>query len=114
MKTRVFAAFVLLVAVVLLPTVTEARARGWRRVSWNAGYYDPAWGAPHALVVPPTARSETVYNWGVTGTEVHRIRPQFGRAWPGPYAGGAGYQPTPSWPQSTDQFGTYYVRAPWK
>lgn len=96
------------------PHTAEARTRGWRNYSWNGGYYDPAWGQPHALLVPPNATSETAYGWGVGGTEVHRIRPQFGRPYPGSYGGGVGYQPQPLWPSHTDQFGTYYIRAPWR
>ena len=81
---------------------------------WHGGYYDPAWGgSPVALVVPPTAALQTKYSWGVTNTEVVRIYPQFGRAYPGPYAGGAAFRPTPPQPGSTDQFGVYYVRGPW-
>jgi hypothetical protein len=81
---------------------------------WHGPYYDTTWGAPVALVVPPTAKYQTHWNWGVGGTQVTPIRPQFQRAYPGP----GQYDPrtmlpTPPWPSSTDQFGDYYVRGPW-
>ncbi len=118
MTTRTIAGLALAVATLLanFTATTEAgQPVGWRAYSWNGGYYDPAWGAPHALVVPPTARSESAYGWGVTGLETHNLRRrQFGRAYPGQYDGGYGYAAQPGWPQHTDQFGTYYVRAPWK
>ncbi|HVA47257.1 MAG TPA: hypothetical protein VNH11_12890 [Pirellulales bacterium] len=80
---------------------------------WAGGYYHTMWGQPVALVVPPTAELQTHWNWGVAQTSVTPIWPQFTRAYPGPYAGGRGFLPTPRWPSSTDQFGVYYVRGPW-
>jgi hypothetical protein len=81
--------------------------------SWNAGYYDAAWGAPVALVVPPTARRQTNWGWGVGNTRVTPIYNQFQRGAPGPSAYYPGmYQPTPPWPSDTLQFGDYYVRGP--
>lgn len=78
---------------------------------WHGGYRHTAWGAPVALVVPPTAEFHTEYGWGVTNTRVVPIYHQFKR----PYYGGAGgpFANTPFWPSDTTQFGVYYVRGPW-
>ena len=82
--------------------------------AWHAGYYDPAWGAPLALVVPPTAYMQTKWGWGVGNSQMTTIDHQFGRSYPGPFeGGGAGVVPTPPWPSHTDQFGVYYIRGPW-
>ncbi len=82
---------------------------------WNTGYYNPAWGAPVALVVPPTAEQQTHYGWGVGNTRITYICPQFGRNYPGPgYYDSRGYRPTPPWPSDTDQMGINYVRGPWR
>ena len=64
---------------------------------------------------PPNAGRQTKWAWGVTNTQVAPISHQFGRNYPGPYAAGGGtvFLPTPIWPNSTDQFGVYYVRGPW-
>ncbi len=68
-----------------------------------------------ALVCPPNAGRQTKWAWGVTNTQVVPISHQFGRNYPGPGAAGGGsvFLPTPIWPNSTDQFGVYYVRGPW-
>jgi hypothetical protein len=82
--------------------------------SWHGGYYDAAWGAPVALVVPPNAENQTHYNWGIGGTRTTPIQHQFERDYPGPGAfNRAWFRPTPPWPSSTDQFGDYYIRGPW-
>jgi hypothetical protein len=87
--------------------------------SWHAGYYHTAWGAPVALVVPPTVQMHTRYSWGVNQTRMEPLYQQFERPDPGPVGGEAGMmmvnplQPTPRWPSHTDQFGVYYVRGPW-
>src|SRR5688572_3064725 len=44
---------------------------------WHAGYYHTMWGRPVALVVPPTARYQTNYGWGIGNTRVTPIYPQF-------------------------------------
>lgn len=82
--------------------------------SWHGGYYNVAWGMPVALVVPPTARVQIGWGWGVGNTRKSPINAQFQRNWPGP-AGydPRGFRPTPRWPSDTDQFGIYYVRGPW-
>jgi hypothetical protein len=82
--------------------------------SWHGGYYDPAWGSPVALVVPPTAENQTKWSWGVGNTKVVPIWHQFDRPYYGEGGGGGTFRGTPLWPSSTDQFGDYYVRGPWK
>ena len=39
---------------------------------WHGGYYDAAWGAPVAVVVPPTAESQTHLGWGVGASASRR------------------------------------------
>ena len=81
---------------------------------WHGGYYDAAWGTPVAVVVPPTAESQTHWSWGVGATRVTPIQHQYQRAYPGPSVyNRAWFRPTPPWPSSTDQFGDYYIRGPW-
>jgi hypothetical protein len=83
---------------------------------WHGGYYDVSYGAPVAVVVPPTAERQTNYGWGVGNTRVSRIDAQFMIPYPGAGAAGAsgyGFRPTPPWPSDTTQFGDYYVRGPW-
>ena len=87
--------------------------------SWHAGYYHTEWGAPLALMVPPTARTQTRWSWGVAQTTVQPLYHQFKRPYPGPpmgaqYGDASGsLLPTPRWPSHTDQFGVYYIRGPW-
>ena len=89
---------------------------------WRGPYYNTSYGAPVALVVPPTANSYTHLSWGVAQSETRPIYHQYssdprvvfgiGRV----VMGGGVVQPmygTPQWPSNTDQFGVYYVRAPW-
>lgn len=81
---------------------------------WHGDYYDVAWGAPVALVVPPTAESQTHLGWGVGATRVTPIQHQFGRGYPGEGVyDRSWFRPTPAWPSSTDQMGDYYIRGPW-
>ena len=91
----------------------NARALQHSGEEWSGNYYHTMWGQPVALIVPPTAELQTHWNWGVAQTSVTPIWPQYSREFPGPYAGGRGFLPTPRWPSSTDQFGVYYVRGPW-
>jgi hypothetical protein len=81
--------------------------------NWNGNYAHTEYGAPVALVVPPTANLQTNWGWGVASSRISRIDHQFQRNWPGfgPYGGP--YRPTPIWPSDTTQFGVYYVRGPW-
>ena len=105
-----------------LAVVDSARAlecstfycRGQEGYGWHGSYYNVAWGMPVALVVPPTARAHVNWGWGVGGTRVAPICPQFTRNWPGPATYDPRvFRPTPHWPSDTDQFGIYYVRGPW-
>ena len=86
---------------------------------WHGNYYHRQYGAPVALVVPPTANAERRMGWGVSQTELMPIYHQFRRAYPGMVDGGMGggmggpFRPTPYQPSHTDQFGIYYVRGPW-
>jgi len=81
---------------------------------WHGGYYYTQWGAPVALLIPPTAEMHTDYAWGVPSTRVSRNDHQFQRPYPGNgYGGGYGFLPTPQYPADTQQFGVYYVRGPW-
>ena len=88
--------------------------------SWHAGYSHTGWGAPVALVVPPTARMQTRMGWGVSQSMMTPIYHQFERPYPSAMTDGAAVPgmclplyPTPRWPSHTDQFGVYYVRSPW-
>ena len=93
---------------------TRIRSNGTPITNWHQSYYHAASGMPLALVVPPTAELQTKWGWGVGGTEVVPIWPQFGRNYPGPNRYDPRLlRPTPSWPSHTDQFGVYYVRGPW-
>ncbi len=81
---------------------------------WHGGYQHIQYGAPLALVVPPTAHMRQTYSWGVSQNLMYPLHHQYGRSNPGyGYAPGQGFQHTPAWPSHTDQFGVYYVRGPW-
>lgn len=90
--------------------LTCAAERPAAAQNWYGGYYHTAWNQPVALVVPPNARRQHHYNWGVSNTRVTRIDARFGAGAVG--YGGVQLQPTPLWPSSTDQFGVYPVRGP--
>src|SRR5690606_38555826 len=93
--------------------VYMAPARRAQYYNWNANYYHTAYGAPVALVTPPTANMQTNWGWGVASSRISRIDHQFQRNYPGPGAFGGPFRSTPIWPQDTTQFGVYYVRGPW-
>ena len=82
---------------------------------WHGGYYDAAWGAPVAVVVPPTVETQSHLGWGVGATRVTSIQHQYQRNYPGQQSSPirTRFQATPAWPSSTDQFGDYYIRGPW-
>ena len=81
---------------------------------WHAGYYDPTWGMPVPLVVPPNAEMETRWGWGVGNTRVTPLYHQFRRPYPGPlHYDPRTLRPVPAWPSDTAQFGDYSVRGPW-
>lgn len=81
---------------------------------WHGVYYHQRYGQPVALVVPPTATMRQTLSWGVSQSTNHSIYHQYGRSanLPGAAQPGA-FLATPAWPSHTDQFGVYYVRAPW-
>jgi hypothetical protein len=87
---------------------------GRHAAAWNTTYYDPAWGMPEALVVPPTVHWQTNHAWGVGGSRLTRIRDRYQAEVPGPESAynPRDYQPTPPQPGDTQQFGVNYVRAP--
>ncbi len=87
---------------------------GRHATAWNTNYYDPAWGMPEAVVVPPTARWQTNYAWGVGGTRLTRIRARYQGEVPGPESAynQRDYLPAPPQPSDTQQFGVNYVRGP--
>jgi hypothetical protein len=83
---------------------------------WHAGYVDPQWTTPHAMVMPPTVCREMTYQWGVGSASQRKIRPIYQGAYGvgsgGQAAYGGVYQPAPIQPTHTDQLGTYYIRMP--
>jgi hypothetical protein len=81
--------------------------------NWNRNYAYTDFGAPTALVVPPTVQLQTNYGWGVASSRISRVDHQFQRNFPGYGQFGGGARPTPVWPSDTTQFGVYPVRAPW-
>jgi hypothetical protein len=117
MKRIYFAAAV--AAVAILAGVARAELpqtyayRQAQVLPWHNGFYDPAWGEPMALVVPPTAEFQSNYGWGVGGTRVSPIYHQYGRPFPGYGWAGGRFLPTPVQPSDTQQFGVYYIRGPW-
>jgi hypothetical protein len=117
---RLLTACVLAAAAVALVTANAAAEKPYlkplRRASmsnWHGNYAYTDYGAPTALVVPPTAQLQTNWSWGAPSLRVSRIDHQFTRNYPGPAPFGAGFMHTPPWPQDTAQFGVYYVRGPW-
>jgi hypothetical protein len=92
----------------------ELLHRGRHLTEWNTNYYDPAWGMPEAVVVPPTARWQSNYAWGVGGSRLNRVRAQYQAEVPGPESAynQRDYLPAPAQPSDTQQFGVNYVRGP--
>jgi hypothetical protein len=86
-----------------------------RNRSWHSAWYDPSYGRPWALVVPPTAEYTSEYAWGVPSSRTMPLIHQFARPYPGPGAvpGGSRMLPTPNIPSDTVQFGISSVRGPW-
>ena len=119
MKASTIVCLVVLIAA-SLATLLPARAgeiffRGRRAgAAWNTSYYDPAWGMPEALVVPPTARWQSNYAWGVGGSRLNRVGAQYQAEVPGPASSydQRSYLPAPPQPSDTQQFGVNYVRGP--
>src|SRR6185436_9886258 len=63
--------------------------------NWNRNYAYTDFGAPTALVVPPTAQLQTNYGWGVASSRISRIDHQFQRNYPGNGTFGGPFRPTP-------------------
>jgi hypothetical protein len=80
---------------------------------WHGRFYNTQYGAPIALVVPPTAELQTDYGWGVANSRTVRIDHQFQRPFPNGFWTPYGFLPAAAWPSDTRQMGTYYVRGPW-
>lgn len=118
MKRTLLLLFAALLAASVLGDVAGAYEKIPRRRAewpcWNHFYYDAAWGMPVAIVIPPTAESQTHWGWGIGNTRITTNYVQFDRNYPGPgYYDRRLFQPTPPWPSDTDQFGFYYIRGPW-
>jgi hypothetical protein len=101
-------------AVVFPASASDFLFRGRSSGPWNTNYYDPAWGMPQAVVVPPTARWQTNYAWGVGGSRLSRVGARFQAEAPGPMSSynQRDYLPAPPQPSDTQQFGVNYVRGP--
>ncbi len=98
----------------LVPEPGQAPAGYPFNGQWHAGYYQPWYGRPVALVVPPVAHYQTIWGWGVGATQLAPIPPQFNGASTGyPYTQAGPWAPKPYWPTDTRQFGVYYIRGPW-
>jgi hypothetical protein len=101
-------------AMAIPPHIAERwNMRHSNSTSWHGRYYHTAYGRPVALVVPPTATTDSYLSWGVAQTETRPIWAQFRRSYSGEFGMDEGFRPTPAWPSNTDQFGVYYVRGPW-
>jgi len=86
-----------------------------RVTSWHADYNHTAWGRPLALIVPPTAQTQVKWGWGVAQSEVAPIHHQYRRPFPADVDHRENHtmHGTPTPVTHTDQFGAYYLRAPW-
>ena len=93
----------------------ELRPNCWTQMgsAWYPTYSDATWGAPVALVVPPTARYKFDYGWGVGNSRMSAITSQFGLNYVAPTGTPGSFNTLPRWPSDTTQFGIYYVRGPW-
>jgi hypothetical protein len=90
----------------------DARWRASLR-PWHGRFYNVEYGAPVALVVPPTAELQTDYGWGVCSKRTTRINHQFQRPWPDGRWTPYGFLPAAEYPSDTRQHGVYYIRGPW-
>ena len=92
--------------------------QSWQRqyaseTSWHGEYGHQTTGTPIALIVPPTATTMRVHNWGVSGNMIVPLYHQYSL---NPSTGttvGRRFKKTPMYPSSTEQFGVYYIRGPW-
>ena len=82
--------------------------------TWHGQYYNPNYGQPIAIVVPPNANTMRSQGWGVASSQMMPLHSQFGTAYPGSVTGAASrFYSRPAMPSNTRQFGYYYVRGPW-
>ena len=81
--------------------------------SWSGAYGHQTTGTPIALIVPPTARTMRVFNWGVSRNTISPIYHQYSLNRTTGNSGGRPFLRTPMYPSSTSQFGVYYIRGPW-
>ena len=119
MKTNSIIRLVVLLAAFLaaaLPTRAGELLHHGRQFAaeWNTNYYDPAWGMPVAVVVPPRVHWQSNYAWGVGGSRLNRVGAQYQAEFPGPESAynQRNYLPAPPQPSDTQQFGVNYVRGP--
>lgn len=119
-RITIMAFFGLLAGGILFAETSQAfegyfAARRAMKANWHQGYYQGQWGAPLALVVPPTVDFQTNYGWGVGNTRTTRIWPKFTQSYPGDAMPGNGvrYKAVPTQPSDTTQMGVYYIRGPW-
>lgn len=100
--------------------ITATRENAWNQQQsqsypWHGNYRYWKYNTPTAVVLPPTAAFMSTYQWGVGNTQsnplYHQFQHQSGGG--GIEGGGGGFRNTPYWPNSTQQFGLYGVRAPW-
>lgn len=126
MKIRLWLLAAVLSVAAFVPNVCEAgkpyrvrwgSAPAGTGAPWAGSYNHTAYGAPVALVVPPSVERYGSYSWGMPASHTHYLPEQFTRS---PYgAGGSNYGAygyggvTPVFPSSSGQFGVYYVRGPW-
>ena len=81
---------------------------------WNGPYYSPEWGAPAAVLVPPTVWTASSLGSTVGGSHTSWVTPQFNRDYPAGSSYQGTFQPAPVWPSDTRQMGYYYIRGPWR
>jgi hypothetical protein len=92
---------------------------GWDRMArmaavrpWHLPYYHPQARRPVSLVVPPNT-AQTIYSWGVAGTQMRPIYHQYHRGPQNTIAERGHLRAPPGYPASTQQMGIHYIRAPW-
>ena len=82
--------------------------------TWHGQYYNPVYGLPIAIVVPPNANTMRSQGWGVASSQMMPLHSQYRTAYPGAVTGTiTRFHSRPAHPSNTQQFGYYYVRGPW-
>jgi len=126
MKKFILGLAVIAVALLLQADLVQAQegpARRIRRVfapgqytvtTWHGHYYNPVYGMPIAIVVPPNANTMRSQGWGVASSQMMPLRSQYGTAYPGTVTRSlTRFHSRAAFPSNTRQFGYYYVRGPW-